>query len=69
MSAQEAMLPLGCWIQPNDERPGFGLSGEVHQHSVEDWSFSEDSGEIFIETVTSYWIPSLRYGLVCDCGE
>jgi hypothetical protein len=46
-----------CSIDPSDERPGLRLSGEVHQQPVEDWSFSEDSGEIFIETVTSYWIP------------
>jgi hypothetical protein len=50
-------LTVACTIDPSDERPGFGLSGEVVQQAVEDWSFSEDSGEIFIETVTSYWIP------------
>ena len=33
------------------------LSGEVHQQEVEDWSFTSDALEIFIETVTSYWIP------------
>jgi hypothetical protein len=50
-------LTVGCAIEPSDERPGLRLSGEVHQGAVEDWSFSEDSGEIFVETVTSYWIP------------
>jgi hypothetical protein len=50
-------LIVACSIEPRDERPGFGLSGEVHQQAIEDWSFTEDSGEIFIETVTSYWIP------------
>ncbi len=50
-------LTASCSIDPSDERPGLRLSGEVHQQPVEDWSFSEDSGEIFIETVTSYWIP------------
>jgi hypothetical protein len=50
-------LTVACSIEPNDERPGFWLPGEVHQQAVEDWSFTEDSGEIFIETATSYWIP------------
>jgi hypothetical protein len=50
-------LTVACSIEPSDERPGLGLSGEVHQQAIEDWSFTEDSGEIFIETVTSYWIP------------
>jgi hypothetical protein len=52
-----ASLTLACSIEPSDERPGFGLAGEVHQQVVEDWSFTEDAKEIFIETVTSYWIP------------
>jgi hypothetical protein len=50
-------LTVACSIDPSDERPGFGLSGEVHQQGVEDWSFTLDAEEIFIETVTSYWIP------------
>ena len=50
-------LTVACSIEPSDERPGLGLAGEVHQQAIEDWSFTEDSGEIFIETVTSYWIP------------
>jgi hypothetical protein len=50
-------LMTACAIDPEGERPGLGLTGEVHQQVVEDWSFTEDSGEIFIETVTSYWIP------------
>jgi len=44
-------------IDPSDERPGLKLSGAVYRQSVDGWSFSEDSAEIFIETVTSYWIP------------
>ncbi len=50
-------LMLACSLDPSDERPGLGLSGEVHQQEVEDWSFTSDAYEIFIETVTSYWIP------------
>jgi len=50
-------MTVACSVAPSDERPGLGLSGEVHQQAVEDWSFTEDADEIFIETVTSYWIP------------
>ncbi len=50
-------LTVACSIEPSDERPGLGLPGEVHQQVVEDWSFTEDADEIFIETVSSYWIP------------
>jgi hypothetical protein len=50
-------LTVACSIEPSDERPGLGLSGQVHQQAVEDWSFTDDSDEIFLETVTSYWIP------------
>ncbi len=50
-------LTVACSIEPSDERPGLGLPGEVHAQAVEDWSFTEDAHEIFVETVTSYWIP------------
>jgi hypothetical protein len=50
-------LTVACSIDPSDARPGLGLSGEVHQQQVEDWSFTSEVEEIFIETVTSYWIP------------
>ena len=50
-------LSLACSIDPSDERPGFGLSGEVNQQPVQDWSFTSDIKEIFIETATSYSIP------------
>ncbi len=56
-SAIAAVLTVACSIMPKDGRPGFRLPGEVHQSAVESWSFTEDSGEIFIETVTSYGIP------------
>ncbi len=50
-------LTVACSVDPSDERPGLGLSGEVQRQGVEDWSFTSDANEIFIETVTSYWIP------------
>jgi hypothetical protein len=48
---------LACSIDPSDERPGFGLSGEVAKQPVLDWSFASDAKEIFIETATPYFIP------------
>ena len=48
---------LACSIDPSDERPGFGLAGEVAQQPVQDWSFASDAKEIFIETATAYFIP------------
>ena len=50
-------LTVACSIEPSEQRPGLGLSGELYQQAVEDWSFTADAGEIFIETATSYWIP------------
>jgi hypothetical protein len=50
-------LTVACSIDPSDQRPGLGLSGEVHQQAVDDWSFTSEADEIFIETATSYWIP------------
>ncbi len=56
-SAITVALTVACSIDPSGQRPGLGLSGDVHQQPVEDWSFTSDAHEIFIETVTSYWIP------------
>jgi hypothetical protein len=50
-------IVAACSIEPSDARPGLGLRGEVHQQPVEDWAFTADAKEIFIETVTAYWIP------------
>ena len=50
-------LNIACAIEPSDERPGFGLSGEVNKQRVQDWSFASDASEIFIETATPYFIP------------
>lgn len=45
----------GC--EPQDRRPGLGLSGEEVEGPVEDWSFSDEHPEIFVETRTWYGIP------------
>ena len=52
-----AVVLVGCSLDPNGERPGFGLSGEVAPAPVSDWSFTDDIPEIFIETRTGYWLP------------
>ncbi len=53
-----AIAPMvACSIDPSDERPGLGLSGEVNKQRVQDWSFASDASEIFIETATPYFIP------------
>jgi hypothetical protein len=56
-SVVAAVLMIACSVMPNDERPGLRLPGEVVPSRVDDWSFTEDSGEIFIETATWYGIP------------
>ena len=49
-----AML-LGC--QPQDESPGLWLRGEIAVEPVDDWRFSNDIEEIFVETRPWYGIP------------
>jgi hypothetical protein len=55
--ASAIALSVACSIEPSDERPGLGLAGEVHRQVVEDWSFTSDAQDIFIETETFYFIP------------
>ena len=50
-----AVLAVGC--EPKDVRPGFWLGGEVVTSTVEDWRFTDQTDEIFIETRTWYGIP------------
>jgi hypothetical protein len=46
---------LGC--QPEDETPGLWLRGEVALERVDDWRFTNDIEEIFVETRPWYGIP------------
>ncbi len=50
-----AVAVLGC--QPEDETPGLWLRGEVALERVDDWSFTNDIEEIFVETRPWYGIP------------
>ena len=46
----------GCW-NPKDRRPGLFLSGAVVEEAVNDWSFSDEFQEIYLETRTWYLVP------------
>jgi hypothetical protein len=50
-----ALAALGC--QPEDESPGLWLGGEIAEAPVDDWRFTDDIEEIFVETQTWYGIP------------
>jgi hypothetical protein len=50
-----AVAVLGC--QPEDETPGLWLSGEIAPERVDDWRFTNDIEEIFVETRPWYGIP------------
>lgn len=50
-----ATLLSAC--EPQDRRPGTWLSGELVTTPVEDWSFSNEHDEIFVETRPWYGIP------------
>lgn len=53
-----AVLVIGlAGCEPQDRRPGLWLSGEEVEGPVEDWSFSDEHPEIFVETRTWYGIP------------
>ncbi len=49
------MLALGC--QPRDETPGLWLRGEIVEEWVDDWRFTREIDEIFVETRPWYGIP------------
>ncbi len=50
-----AVVVLGC--QPEDETPGLWLDGEAALEWVDDWSFTNEIEEIFVETRPWYGIP------------
>ncbi len=51
------LLLLFAACEPQDRRPGLWLSGELVTAPVDDWSFTDEIGEIFVETRTWYGIP------------
>ena len=50
------LMGTGC-VDPKDRRPGLRLSGEVVGVPIDDWSFSDQYQEIFLESQTWYRIP------------
>ncbi len=50
-----SMLAVGC--EPKDVRPGFWLGGEDVSSRVEDWQFTDQIDEVFIQTRSWYDIP------------
>ena len=52
-----AVAGSACWLEPKEDRPGFGISGELTTEAVADWSFTDDIEEIAIETRPWYRLP------------
>jgi hypothetical protein len=50
-----SVLVVGC--EPKDVRPGFWLGGEAVSSRVEDWQFTDQIDEVFIQTRSWYGIP------------
>jgi squalene-hopene/tetraprenyl-beta-curcumene cyclase len=58
------LFAMAC--QPEDESPGFWLSGERASELIQDWRFTESVEEIFIETGTWYGV---RHSTTIWCAE
>jgi len=58
----------GC-MDPKDRRPGLGLSGEVVNEPINDWSFSDEYQQIYLETQTWYLIPHSVTTVCAGFGE
>jgi hypothetical protein len=56
-------------MDPKDRRPGLRLTGEVVNEAIDDWSFSEEHQEIFLETQTWYAIPHSVTVVCAGLGE
>jgi squalene-hopene/tetraprenyl-beta-curcumene cyclase len=54
MSLAVALLAMGC--APKDERPGLWLNGDLVENRIDDWSFTNDIEELFIETRPWYGV-------------
>ena len=50
-----SVLAMGC--EPKDVRPGFWLGGEDVSSRVEDWQFTDQIDEVFIQTRSWYGMP------------
>lgn len=61
-------LVSGC-LDPQDRRPGLRLTGEVVSDPINDWSFSDEFEEIYLETRTWYLIPHSVTTVCAGTGE
>jgi len=50
-----SLLVVG--YEPQDQRPGLWLTGELATEDVADWSFTEQHEEIFVQTRSPWLIP------------
>lgn len=44
-------------FDPVDQHPGLWLSGQVNAEPIKDWSFTDEFGEIYVQTNTRYGVP------------
>ena len=51
-----ALVAMAC-VDPQDRRPGLRLSGKVVDAPVDDWSFTRDHREIYVETRPPWLVP------------
>lgn len=58
----------GC-VDPKDRRPGFFLTGEEVTEAIDDWSFSDEFQEIYLETKTWYFVPHSVTTVCAAIGE
>jgi hypothetical protein len=71
MKTRKAFLALVCavalsgCIDPSERRPGLWLSGEVESAPVTDWSFTDATPQIYLETRTWYGI---RHSVTVVCA-
>jgi hypothetical protein len=63
-----AYASSGC-MDPKDRRPGLALSGEVASEPINDWSFSDEHQQIYLETQTWYLIPHSVTVVCAGLGE
>ncbi len=68
LAALLVVFATGC-MDPKDRRPGLRLSGEVVAAAINDWSFSDEYQEIYLETQTWYMIPHSVTTVCAGVGE
>jgi hypothetical protein len=68
LTALLVVFAAGC-LDPKDRRPGLLLSGELVGEAINDWSFSDEYQEIYLETQTWYMIPHSVTTVCAGLGE